>query len=56
MWRLGWHFYIFITPLLILAGILSIQDEREEKEVHRRQTNYNLVNFNDEEEDVLARI
>jgi hypothetical protein len=44
MSKVGWDFYLFITPLLILAGLLAIREEKE----HKSTPLYDLVNFNDE--------
>jgi hypothetical protein len=52
MWVLRWDFYLYLTPLLLLAGLLSIREEKEPQKTIK----YNLVNFNDEEEDVLTKI
>lgn len=49
---LQWKFYIFLTPLMLLSTVLSIKEEKESQKISK----YDLINFNDEEEDVLSKI
>lgn len=52
MTMLQWKFYIFLTPLLLLSAVLSIKEEKDSQKTSK----YDLINFNDEEEDVLSKI
>jgi hypothetical protein len=52
MWTLNWHFFVFLAPLLMLGALLSVKEEKEGS----KNSKYDLIHFNDDEEDVLTKI
>lgn len=52
MWMLEWDFFILYTPLLIALNNLTLKQEKQ----LQKSIKYDLIHFNDDEEDVLSKI